>query len=187
MKKFIIGLALILSLTSTAFAGLYGGGFSSSSRSTSSFSSGSSFRSYSSPSYSSGFNSSYHSSGSFSTPKSTSTYSGGLSKPTVSTGVYKSSGTATPAPVKSTPRVTTTKVGNTTYTTSNYNQATHNTYVSSHPYGYWMNPFSSNWFIWWFIFGNNNRPASENKTTIINCTPTKEVPCPTTSTVTTKK
>jgi hypothetical protein len=177
MNKKILGVVLGLFLMvglggNMAMASSYGGGFHSSS---SSFHSSGSF-SGGSHSYGGGFSSgsSYHSSGSFSSPSvsHSSSYGGGFSAP------VRSSGTFSATPKVSTPKVVATPpVRTPTMTTAYY---AHTSYVYYHPYAYYWNPFVSDWFMWYWIFGNHQQNV-QPQTTIINnttCTPTKDVPCP---------
>lgn len=165
MKNLFLALVLVGSLVFSSSVLAYGGGgFHSSSFSSGGFHSSGSFSSSvsHSSSYGGGFSgSSYHSTGTF-IPKSTSSYSGG----------FKSA-------VVSTPEPKVTYVPNTTVV------AQHDTYIMYHPYAYYWYPFGSNWFLWYWLFARKETP----QTTVVNnttCTPTKDVPCPTTTNTTAK-
>ena len=150
---------IALCLPSLSFAGSYGGGYSGGR----SFSSGSSF--HSSPSISSyggGFKSSVTSIGSFKPSTSGSSYGGGYS-----TG-YKSSGSFIQEAPKAT--VSGSTAGNTAPTsvsapsTNTYYQPTHISYY---------NPFTSDFFFWYWIFGNHSaKPTVINNVTNVVATST---------------
>lgn len=166
MKKAIIIVAVLsLFVSHFAFAGSYGGGFHSSG---SSFhSSGSSFHSTSS--YGGGFHSTPSSTGSFRS-SSTSSYGGGFKTPSSSTGSFLSSptpkATVTSAPkVTMPPPVKTADMSASTYT--------HISYAYYHPFGYYMNPFSGNWFMWWWLFGNHSQNTTQT-TVKIDCSDPKQ-------------